>query len=191
MIKKGKKENKSKCPALIIFIKNPELGKAKTRLAQSVGNIEALRIYKLLLAHTRKISSSVDADRYLFYHNEIWEDEWPDSKYNKRLQSDGDLGNKMANAFSEVLQLNDKAIIIGSDCSQLSQDIIQDAFSRLDNADLVLGPTYDGGYYLMGMKKAHSSLFQNMTWSVADVLGSNSGQSKIGKLILRSFTTAL
>ena len=155
---------------LIVFIKNPIEGKVKTRIAEDAGNVMALNIYQALLHHTNNISSKVNADRYLYYSDYIdHNDEWPNNVYTKTLQHGDDLGSKMQNAFINVLSTNIKVIIIGSDCIQLSEEIIEDAYTRLDNHDVVIGPTYDGGYYLLGLKNNLPSLFQNMHWSTDTV----------------------
>ena len=156
--------------AIIVFIKNPELGKVKTRLAKTVGAPKALKIYKSLMAHTRAIALSVKAKRLLFYSDWINdEDEWPSASFNKYLQADGDLGLRITQAFQSAAEKAEKLIIIGSDCPQLSADIIEDAFAALDEHDFVIGPALDGGYYLLGMNTFEPALFQDIHWSSATV----------------------
>lgn len=156
--------------ALIIFIKNPEKGKVKTRLAASVGDDQALRIYLELLRHTREVASSVDASRFLFYSQKIIEqDDWSDGSFIKKRQSGEDLGQKMANAFQDVLQTYQKAVIIGSDCASLTVDIVGEAFRLLDKYDFVMGPAMDGGYYLLGMRSFAPEIFENIAWSSEEV----------------------
>ncbi len=156
--------------SLIIFVKNPELGKVKTRLAADVGNDRALEIYHALLDKTRKVALTIEATRYLFYSQFIDDrDDWQSSLFVKSLQKGDELGARMTNAFSAVLAKHPKAIIIGSDCPQIEKKIINYAFALLDTNDFVIGPALDGGYYLLGMKFPHSYLFQNMTWSVDTV----------------------
>ena len=90
--------------AILLFTKNPELGKVKTRLAKTIGNERALEIYKKLLTHTQSIASPIDADKFVFYLNEIEEiDLWSLGGYKKMLQCEGDLGEKMYNAFSSPI----------------------------------------------------------------------------------------
>lgn len=152
--------------ALIIFIKNPTLGKAKTRIAQTVGDEKALQVYKELLNHTRQLAGSVEVNRLLYYSEFIDEqDEWSATDFDKRLQPSGDLGVRMANAFSEAFETNEKVIIIGSDCASLTKEIVNAAFKALDVNDFVIGPAKDGGYYLLGMKAFAPSVFENMEWS--------------------------
>lgn len=163
------KPKKSLKNALIIFVRSPKLGKVKTRLAKEVGDEEALSIYIRLLTHTREVAEQVQATRHLFYSDEIIEDDWSNEYFNKSLQEIGDLGDKMQHAISTALRTNEKVIIIGSDCAQLNSSIVEAAFNTLDQNDVVIGPTFDGGYYLLGVKKVHIELFQDMTWSVESV----------------------
>ena len=152
--------------ALITFIKNPIRGQVKTRLAADVGDEKALRIYLALMDHTRKVAQQVHANRYLFYDQYIdTADSWSSLLFQKHLQSDGDLGARMENAFSLALQQHQKVMVIGSDCAQLTPDIISHAFESLNNHDVVIGPALDGGYYLIGMKRLYPFLFQDMPWS--------------------------
>lgn len=157
---------------LIIFTRNPELGKVKSRLAKSIGNEKALQIYKELLAHTRKISENLDADKHLYYTNEISNsDAWDASIYEKKIQVTGDLGIKMGNAFESAFLLGyEKVIIIGSDIYDLTQSHIEYAFSCLDKTDTVIGPALDGGYYLLGLKMYIPSVFKNKNWGSDSVL---------------------
>lgn len=155
--------------ALIIFVKNPVPGKTKTRLAKDLGNDQALKIYNSLLDYTRAVCSMVHAERYLFYSNEIVDDAWPSSSFVKQLQEGSDLGQRMGHAFQDVLNKHDKAIIIGSDCPQLDFITISQAFQALDQHDYVIGPSLDGGYYLLGMKSAVTTVFQNISWSTEAV----------------------
>ncbi|UBM60857.1 TIGR04282 family arsenosugar biosynthesis glycosyltransferase [Marinilongibacter aquaticus] len=163
--------------ALLIFIKNPQLGKAKTRLAATVGDEKALEIYKHLLAHTRSVAQSVVSDRHLFYSQFVDQnDSWPSTYFQKHLQDPHpDLGTKMFAAFGYTLTKNyAKALIIGSDCLELSPEIVESAFSSLQENDLVIGPAKDGGYYSIGFNfdrigEASSNLlkavFLEKTWS--------------------------
>lgn len=155
---------------LIIFIKNPILGKVKTRLAQTTGPEKALQIYRALLTHTRDLALEVPCDRYLFYSDFIDpEDSWEKESFHKRLQQEGDLGQKMQHAFAEVLQNHQRAVIIGSDCATLTAQILKDAFSALEDRSYVVGPAIDGGYYLLGMNKLTPELFSGIAWSTSSV----------------------
>ena len=157
--------------ALIIFIKNPVEGTVKTRLAKDIGNSQALMIYKYLLAHTRNISCSIQANRLLFYADALpIRDEWLENDFAKLLQTGEDLGSRMFNAFQTAANKgNSRIIIIGSDCIQLTAELITKAFSELQTHDFVIGPAKDGGYYLLGMKCPEKRLFKNKRWSTHTV----------------------
>ncbi|MGK0388644.1 MAG: rSAM/selenodomain-associated transferase 1 [Maribacter sp.] len=165
-----KRKNDGVNNTLLIFIKNPIKGQVKTRLASSVGNEEALRIYNELLSHTRKEAGKVDCNKLVCYSHYIEDnDEWQKAGFIPYLQHGGDLGERMSNAFQEALVDNDKVVIIGSDCPQISTAMIQTAFDALSNNKIVIGPTLDGGYYLLGMSRFFPKLFQDIEWSTDSV----------------------
>ena len=158
--------------ALIIFIKNPERGKVKTRLAATLGKDKALEIYRQLLEHTRSICEKVEADRLLFYSNYIdVDDVWVDKYFSKYVQTGSDLGARMQAAFETAFgQGYRRVLIIGSDCADLSTDIIAAAFHQLRHHDTVIGPANDGGYYLLGMRQLLTPVFERKQWSTPSVL---------------------
>ncbi|MEL7250241.1 MAG: TIGR04282 family arsenosugar biosynthesis glycosyltransferase [Bacteroidota bacterium] len=158
-------------PTLIIFIKNPELGKAKTRLAQDVGPEKALQIYQTLLAHTRKVTQAVPAQRLLFYSSFVdAADAWSADDFDKHLQASGGLGHRMEEAFTLAFgQNNGPVLIIGSDCAQLNASIVQQGIDALQENDFVIGPAEDGGYYLLGMQAFHPEVFRDIEWSTSAV----------------------
>lgn len=152
---------------LLIFTKNPVLGKVKTRLAATVGDVEALRIYRLLLEKTRRAALDVEAGRWLFYSDFLEpDDDWPETYFQKKLQTGHDLGERMENAFRQAFASGaGKVVIIGCDCPDLNGVLLQEAFQRLNEADFVLGPATDGGYYLLGMRQLEPALFRGIAWS--------------------------
>ena len=156
---------------LLIFTRNPELGKAKTRLAKTVGDETALEIYKFLLDRTQEISSKVNADKAVYYsvkirNNDIWEE----SIYQKYQQFGEDLGIRMKNAFKKGFESGyQKVMIIGSDLFDLSSEIIDNAFQKLNSNNFVIGPAEDGGYYLLGMTALQENIFKNKDWGTSSV----------------------
>lgn len=156
---------------LLIFIRNPQLGKVKTRLARTVGDAEALRIYRILLDKTRSAALDCVAQRWLCYSDFVVEnDEWSPEFFQKMVQHPGDLGERMEQAFRVAFKAGaGKVVIIGSDCPELSGELLQQAFDGLDSADFVVGPVPDGGYYLLGMKSLEPSVFQGIEWSTETV----------------------
>lgn len=160
---------KSNKNAIIVFEKNPELGKVKTRLAETIGDEKALEIYRYLLGLTH---SMVDLTSYhkIIYYSEFIPDDNSKGNYSFELQAEGDLGNKMSVSFLESFEKGfEKIIIIGTDCPEISPELLHQAFDVLDEKDAVIGPASDGGYYLLGMKSYHPELFQNMIWSTESV----------------------
>lgn len=160
--------------ALIIFIKNPQKGKVKTRLARTVGDDKALEIYLELLKITLENAQILRGCKpYLFYSDFVdLQDEWSSEVFQKQVQVGQDLGERMLNAFNFVLEKHTAACIIGSDCPTLSVEILEQSFSNLNNSDYTVGPSTDGGYYLLGIRKgiAYENLFSDIEWSTPSVL---------------------
>lgn len=158
--------------ALILFVRNPLLGKVKTRLAKTIGDIEALQVYKELLLHTMEQTVKVSCDKFLFYDTEVVTDDiWPAQHFTKYVQEGLDLGQRMENAFQKLFTLGYKnAVIIGSDLFDLKSNHIESAFQQLVENDVVIGPAEDGGYYLLGLKKVFPSIFKDKEWGTSSVL---------------------
>jgi len=156
---------------LLIFIKNPVLGAVKTRLARTLGDAEALRIYHILLEKTRQAALETRAERRLFYSERIETgDVWAESAFQKFVQHGNDLGARMADAFRQTFADGaERVLIIGSDCPELNSTLLNEAFFQLEHCDFVLGPTPDGGYYLLGMRRFEPSVFENIAWSTETV----------------------
>ena len=165
--------------ALIIFIKNPELGKVKTRLAATIGNEKALAIFRRLLENIHSKSKLIKADKLLFCSTFIDQDDiWENDIFHKKLQNQSpDLGQRMLSAFMEAQDLGySKALIVGSDIYEVSTEILQNGFELLEDTETVIGPSHDGGYYAIGFnfEKIHSfdflqHIFLNKTWSHENV----------------------
>lgn len=158
-------------PLLIIFYRNPEIGKVKTRLAATIGDGEALGVYLKLVAHTRTITEQLPCAKVVFYSNYIdTEDNWSSAVFQKKLQQGHELGDRMKQAFQQGFTDGFNSIcIIGTDCYELTSEIIAEAFKKLKSHDAVMGPAADGGYYLLGMNKLHTPLFKNKQWSTETV----------------------
>ena len=163
---------KTSTDLLLIFTRNPELGKCKTRLAAKVGDTAALDIYKFLLQHTVNITQHLKVDKTVYYSREVWENDiWANDTYQKKLQNGTDLGQRLINAFDDGFKKGyEKIIVIGSDMFDLSQSDLENAFSKLDENDFVVGPAEDGGYYLLGMTKPNTSVFMYKDWGTETVL---------------------
>jgi rSAM/selenodomain-associated transferase 1 len=157
--------------ALIIFVRHPELGKVKTRLAKVIGDEQALAVYNLLLSHTRQITIPLNCRKFIYYTEQVIEhDAWTLPGYTKRQQFGLDLGARMSNAFKELFEQGFKRVmIIGSDCYQLQTEMLDQAINVLAESDVVIGPTFDGGYYLLGCNQYVPELFIDKTWSTNQV----------------------
>lgn len=156
---------------LLIFTRNPELGKVKTRLAKTVGDETALEIYKFLLQKTRDVSLKVTSDKAVYYSVKIrTNDIWDNEIYQKHQQNGEDLGIRMKNAFKDGFNSGyKKVMIIGSDLYNLSSENIENAFKNLNDNDFVIGPALDGGYYLLGMNSLQENIFENKDWGTETV----------------------
>ncbi|MDA9334682.1 TIGR04282 family arsenosugar biosynthesis glycosyltransferase [Flavobacteriaceae bacterium] len=159
---------------IIIFVRNPELGKVKTRLSKTIGKEDALKIYRILLEHTESVLRKISSDKVVYYSEEIQKNDlWDASIYQKKLQKGTDLGARMQMAFETAFKDSyEKVVIVGSDLFDLKPIHIEKAFEALENHDVVLGPSLDGGYYLLGMTKRHPFLFKNKQWGTDSVLES-------------------
>jgi len=158
---------------LITFVKNPIRGKVKSRLAEVIGEDLTFHIYKALLHKTEEVTSTLNAiDKVVYYSDFIEEDDyWSPKEYRKEVQHGDDLGERMYNAFLQEKENGyDKIVIIGSDCYQLTSAILEEAFKELDRNDIVVGPAFDGGYYLLGMNELHEILFRNKSWGTSEVI---------------------
>lgn len=176
---------------LLIFTRNPELGKGKRRLAATIGDQATLAIYEFLLNHTLTITKNLYAEKLVYYSEEIWDDDiWDNKTFGKKLQVGRDLGTRMANAFLEGFQNGfQKIIIIGSDMYDLNQIDLENAFKALEKNDFVIGPAEDGGYYLLGMKKYMPQLFKQKEWGAKTVLRdtlADLNNEKVAQLALRN-----
>ena len=156
--------------ALIVFLRYPQKGKVKTRLAASLGQGKALEVYLALIAHTLETARASGFRVYLYYEGGLpdHKDKLPYFSYHN--QSEGSLGDRITHAIDHTLKNHQKAIIIGSDCPGLAADHIREAASALNNCDIVLGPALDGGYYLIGCKNLNHEIFRDIRWSTSQVL---------------------
>ena len=156
---------------LLVFTRNPALGKVKTRLAKTVGDKTALEIYTFLLERTRDIAAKVTADKAVYYSVKIRENDiWDATIFQKYLQVGEDLGIRMLHAFKNGFETGyEKVLIIGSDLYDLTAETIENAFIALENNEVVIGPAEDGGYYLLGMNSLEEKVFKNKDWGTETV----------------------
>ena len=156
---------------LLVFTRNPELGKVKTRLAKKVGAETALKIYTFLLERTRDIAAKVASDKAVYYSVKIRENDiWDATIFQKHQQFGEDLGLRMLHAFKNGFKAGyEKVMIIGSDLYDLTAETIENAFTALEKNEVVIGPAEDGGYYLLGMNSLEEKIFKNKDWGTETV----------------------
>ena len=157
---------------LIVFAKTPILGNVKSRLADELGEIKTLWVYKQLLKKTKIAIQSIQQNVVVYYSGD--KTDFFDQLFlncKKHPQEGIDLGERMANAISTEFEKGfNQIIIIGTDMWDLNQENIKKAFKDLNNSDIVIGPASDGGYYLLGIKKMIPDIFQNKKWGSQTVL---------------------
>ena len=159
---------------LIVFCKNPVLGKVKSRLADTVGEKKALEVYIWLLKRTHSLVSTLPYKTLIAYSDFINnQDLWENERFMKSRQKGEDLGERMYNAIQQgFFDGYEKVCLIGVDIPDLNTEIINEAFSALDKKDAVIGPAKDGGYYLIGFSKSApdiESVFRQKEWGTSSV----------------------
>jgi len=154
---------------LIVFVKNIVLGKVKTRLAKTIGNQNAFDVYKSLVSITEKATVNLTFDKHIYFSDVIIDTKWKDCS--KFVQSEGNIGERMLNAFKDGFKNGyEQIILIGSDLPDINSDIIQNGFNSLKHSEIVFGPAKDGGYYLVGMNNYTPTLFEDKPWSESNLL---------------------
>ncbi|MCB0808220.1 MAG: TIGR04282 family arsenosugar biosynthesis glycosyltransferase [Flavobacteriales bacterium] len=157
--------------AVVLFLRAPVKGRVKTRLAADVGEERALAVYRELLDITTKAMAGTGARSLCFLADGavIPEVGLPDATWHH--QQGNDLGERMHRAFQKAFDAgHDRVLLIGSDLPHMRPELLERAFGVLAERDAVLGPALDGGYYLLGLKRPHPLLFNDMPWSTDRVL---------------------
>lgn len=155
---------------VLVFQKNAILGQVKTRLASGMGEQPAMEIYKHLVQLTYSALEAVPMPVWTYFSDFIPESTHPTVE-KSFVQQGQDLGERMSNAFASTFDSEiEKVVLIGTDCPTLQSQHLLQAFTALNDSDLVLGPATDGGYYLIGMKVRAAYLFEGIAWSTSQVL---------------------
>ncbi len=159
---------------VVLMFKATELGRVKTRLGRDIGDSAALRLYEWMgLRQLRVIPRDWDIEvRYTPDNAESLMRKWLGPVPDFKAQGEGDLGQRMFRAARECFNTSTthKLIFLGADCLSIDEEALLEASSALDTSEVVLGPSTDGGYYLLGIKEPEASLFENIPWSSARVL---------------------
>ncbi|MEZ0329101.1 MAG: TIGR04282 family arsenosugar biosynthesis glycosyltransferase [Dissulfuribacterales bacterium] len=172
--------------AVAIFTKYPYQGQVKTRLAATIGAEKACQLHTKMTYHALNMVMQLQregvAECIVFFHGADRElaHIWIKSGLDRRFfydplmllkQYGEELGARMHHAFQQMSDMGyEKMLLMGTDCPELTKEILQDALSALSDRDVVFGPALDGGYYLIGMKAPNPILFQDIPWSREDTL---------------------
>lgn len=156
---------------VILFARTPSKGRVKTRLAETIGAGKALDLYTRMVRHTvqeamdtrtaHRIEICVDRlDSAFTYRDTLG------PGFHLTEQVPGDLGQRMAAGFQRLFSDGyNRIVITGTDCPELDAAVLDRALARLRGHDAVIGPTFDGGYYLIGLSRPASFIFSDMPWS--------------------------
>ncbi|MGB5561220.1 MAG: TIGR04282 family arsenosugar biosynthesis glycosyltransferase [Sedimenticolaceae bacterium] len=160
---------------LVVFARDPLPGRVKTRLIPAIGEGAATAIYRQMLQDTLATASQAAAER-----RELWIDTSHPGSTPVRLarghgmsihaQPGGDIGARMHSAFNETLARVRSVVLIGTDCPEYDAAYIDAAFQALEAHDAVLGPAADGGYVLIGLRRAEPAVFEGIPWGSGQVL---------------------
>lgn len=153
---------------LVVFVKAPRPGRVKTRLAAALGPEAAAAAYRALtervLANVRELPG-VEL-RYAPDDALAEIQPWLQPGWRARPQGEGDLGARLERAFGEAFAEGARrVVVIGSDCPAVSAGDVRAARASLTEADVVLGPARDGGYWLVGLSRPQPALFRDIPWS--------------------------
>ena len=167
---------------LCVFTRWPQPGTTKTRLIPELGEEGAANLQREMTEHALSVARRASMTRP--FHIEVRYEggdkkkirEWLGEGLSCRPQSDGDIGKRMSSALSDAFDGGvERCVVVGTDVPGITTNIITDAFEKLDENDLVLGPAKDGGYYLVGLRKkavgeAVPYIFEKVPWSTEVVL---------------------
>jgi len=155
---------------LAIMAKSPEKGKVKTRLAKTIGEDQALAVYKNLLAYTIREANCALWDTTMHWAGNVNNDV-NIHDFKSTVQKGEELGDRMSNAFTHEFKNGaERVVMIGADCAEITMQHIERAFGMLKIHDVVIGPATDGGYYLIAMNEIHNELLTDVPWSTEHVL---------------------
>lgn len=164
-------KNSSTSVAVAIMARKAEMGVGKSRLAATLGAELTFDIYRHLIAVCAAAIECTDLPATVYFDPEPGDsDVWTDSRFKYALQStEADLGQRLFDAATESLAQHEGVLLIGTDCPSLTSEILIEAANALSHSDAVIGPSTDGGYYLLGIKLVLPELFKNIDWSTDKV----------------------
>lgn len=159
--------------SLIIFTRYPEPGKAKTRLIPALGAAGAAELHRQMtestIAKARSLPN-IEIAVYFTGGSLAQMQHWLGHDLAYRLQHSGDLGDRLIAAFQTEFDRGAQFVVaIGTDCPDLTSEILASAFEQLTTHPVAIGAATDGGYYLIGLNQPISDIFCNITWSTSVV----------------------
>lgn len=162
--------------SLIIFAKSPIPGKVKTRLTPHITPTEAAELYRAFIADTMSTVRKLKCERVTIAYTPSSAEATFHSicgqSVNYLPQKGDNLGERMENAFKHSFDKGSKrTVIIGTDSPTLPLSYIQKAFEALKEVHVTIGPTFDGGYYLIGLSEQNDTIFDGIDWSTSKVFG--------------------
>ena len=155
-----------------VFLKAPRLGTVKTRLAADIGGRQALRLYRVMAGRTLAAVRAAGLDATVWFTPADAAAEmrlWLGERWDLRPQSSGDLGRRLA-ASARSVPTGGGWLAVGADCPRLDAALLQEAVTIVERGQIVVGPSEDGGYYLVGGPTPMPDLFTGMPWSTSGVL---------------------
>ena len=161
---------------LIIFSKAPVAGRVKTRLQPQYSAQNAARLQEYFILKTVEMATNLkDIDIELRCAPDdlhpVFQRCHHDYHIETKSQHGVDLGERMKNALAEALTEHSQAVVIGTDCPEITPAYLKEAFSRLENGlDAIIGPAADGGYVLIGLRRFSPLVFENVRWGTEEVL---------------------
>ena len=171
---------------LILFTKAPQICRVKTRMQPALTHRECLYLHKKLTEHAISRFKSNNKFKLIIYTTRIDKVRhlYPRGIRLKK-QTGLSLGSRMGNAIKHEMKNTQRIVLIGSDCLTLNVNYVYRAFEHLSKpTDVVLGPTVDGGYVLIGMKKQNAFLFNRIPWGTSDVFDKTlTSAHKYGRII--------
>ena len=159
---------------LVIMVKAPRPGAVKTRLARTLGDDPACRAYRELVDCLVRNLAGLSPVELRFTPDDAKSEiqSWLAPGWTAAAQGPGDLGQRLQRAVRDSIAAGPvRLVIVGSDCPWIGAEDIREAWERLADQDLVLGPARDGGYWLIGVNRPQPALFANIAWSTEAVFG--------------------
>ena len=191
----GNSESKSshRNVSVNILARVPVVGEVKTRLIPAIGADGAMRAHTRMLNHAVATAASAKVGPVILWgtptaKSGVFASLQQTHKIELRTQTPGDLGAKMRSPLLHAMAEVGAGIVIGCDCPELRPGDLHDAAAALTDNDVVLGPAFDGGYYLVGATTDYPRMFEDIAWGGEDVLETTRERLREGKVRWQEIT---